>query len=298
MAGANLNDIAVFMAVADAGSFSAGGRVSGLTRSAAGKAVARLEERLGVRLLNRTTRALSLTDEGRSFHAHGLRIVDAVDQAEASVSTPTGVPRGVLRLSAPHAFGQRVVMPFIEKFLDRWPATQIEASFTDRLVDVVDEGFDLVIRFGAASADSRLISRVIARDRYLLVASVDYVDRHGQPSSLDELRDHQCVAFYNRGQRQQWRFLDVSGQWATIQVRNRLRLDSGEALHNAIARSLGIGLMPGFLVDQDVQSGRFVHILPEILTEMVEISVIYPDRRLLDPRVRQFVDLLSSGLRL
>jgi DNA-binding transcriptional LysR family regulator len=152
MAGANLNDIAVFMAVADAGSFSAGARISGLTRSAAGKAVARLEERLGVRLLNRTTRTLSLTDEGRSFHAHGLRVIEAVDQAEASVVSPTGVPRGVLRLSAPHAFGQRVIMPFIEKFLAKWSGTQIEASFTDRLVDVVEEGFDLVIRFSGTSA--------------------------------------------------------------------------------------------------------------------------------------------------
>lgn len=298
MAGANLNDIAVFMAVADAGSFSAGGRVSGLTRSAAGKAVARLEDRLGVRLLNRTTRALSLTDEGRSFHAHGLRVIDAVDQAEASVVSPTGVPRGVLRLSAPHAFGQRVIMPFIETFLAQWPATQIEASFTDRLVDVVDEGFDLVIRFGGTAVDSRLISRVLARDRYLLIASVDYITQHGQLGSLDELRNHQCLAFYSRGQRQQWRFSDVGGHWATVQVRNRLRLDSGEALHNAIARNLGIGLMPGFLVAEDVKTGRFVHLLPEIATEAIEISVIYPDRRLLDPRVRQFVDLLSAGLRL
>lgn len=298
MAGANLNDIAVFMAVADAGSFSAGGRVSGLTRSAAGKAVARLEERLGVRLLNRTTRALSLTDEGRSFHAHGLRVIDAVDQAEASVVSATGVPRGVLRLSAPHAFGQRVIMPFIERFLTKWPATQIEASFTDRLVDVVDEGFDLVIRFGNSAADSRLISRVLARDRYMLVASAEYVARFGKLNSLDELKNHQCLAFYSRGQRQQWRFSDVGGHWSTAQIQNRLRLDSGEALHNAIARNLGIGLMPGFLVAEDVKEGRLVHLLSEISTETVEISVIYPDRRLLDPRVRQFVDLLSSGLRL
>lgn len=298
MAGANLNDIAVFMAVAEAGSFSAGGRISGLTRSAAGKAVARLEERLGVRLLNRTTRALSLTDEGRSFHAHGLRVIDAVDQAEASVVNPMGVPRGVLRLSAPHAFGQRVIMPFIEKFLALWPATQIEASFTDRLVDVVEEGFDLVIRFGGSAVDSRLISRVLVRDRYLLVASADYIARHGHPGNLDELKNHQCLAFCSRGQRQQWRFSDISGHWSTVQIRNRLRIDSGEALHNAIARNLGIGLMPGFLVAEDVEGGRLVHLLPEIPTETIEISVIYPDRRLLDPRVRQFVDLLSSGLRL
>ncbi|EJN05347.1 LysR family transcriptional regulator [Phyllobacterium sp. YR531] len=296
MAGANLNDIAVFMAVADTGSFAAGARATSLTRSAAGKAVSRLEDRLGVRLLNRTTRALSLTDEGRSFHAHGQRIVDAVDQAEASVISPTGVPRGVLRLSAPHAFGQRVIMPFIEKFLAQWPGVQIEASFSDRLVDVVEEGFDLVIRFGGTAVDSRLVSRVLARDRYLIVASADYISRHGKPNSLDELASHQCLSFSSRGNRQRWRFADSGGHWFTAQVRTRLRLDSGEALHNAVARDLGIALLPSFLVGQDVDSGRFIHILPKITTETVEISVIYPDRRLLDPRVRQFVDLLATGL--
>jgi DNA-binding transcriptional LysR family regulator len=297
MAGANLNDINVFMAVADTGSFSAGARISGVTRSAAGKAVVRLEDRLGVRLLNRTTRALSLTDEGRSFHAYGLRIIDAVNQAEASVSNQAGIPRGILRLSAPHAFGQRVIMPFIEKFLVQWPGTQIEASFTDRLVDVVEEGFDLVIRFGGATADSRLISRVLARDRYLMVASAEYVARHGKPTSLDELTDHQCLSFSSRGHRQRWRFGNSSGHWVSAQVKSRLRLDSGEALHNATARNLGIALMPSFLVADDIHAGRFVHIMPDTPTETIEISVVYPDRRLLDSRVRQFIDLLSSGLR-
>ncbi|MET3899533.1 DNA-binding transcriptional LysR family regulator [Devosia sp. UYZn731] len=298
MAGANLNDIAVFMAVAETGSFSAGAMASGLTRSAAGKAVSRLEDRLGVRLLNRTTRALSLTDEGRSFHAHGLRIVEAVDQAEASVVSPTGIPRGVLRLSAPHAYGQRVLMPFIEKFLAQWPATQIEASFTDRLVDVVEEGFDVVIRFGGTTVDSRLVSRVVARDRYLLVASADYVARHGAPTRLEELANHLCLSFASRGQRQRWRFADTSGHWTTLQVRSRLRLDSGEALHNAVTRNLGIALMPSFLVADDVEAGRFIPVLPEITTESVDVNVVYPDRRLLDPRVRQFIDLFAVGLRL
>lgn len=297
MAGANLNDIAVFMAVADAGSFSAGARISGLTRSAAGKAVARLEERLGVRLLNRTTRALSLTDEGRSFHTQGLRIIDAVNQAEASVISPAGVPRGILRLSAPHAYGQRVIMPFIERFLAQWTGTQIEASFTDRMVDLVEEGFDLAIRFGGTSNDSRLISRVIARDRYQLVASSEYVNRNGMPKDLDDLRQHQCLAFCSRGHRQQWRFSDSGGNWVSAPIRTRLRLDSGEALQNAVARDLGIALMPTFLVAEEVQSGRFLHLLPKLKTETVEINVVYPDRRLLDPRVRQFVDLISSGLR-
>jgi DNA-binding transcriptional LysR family regulator len=293
----NFNDISVFLAVVNAGSFSAGASASSMTRSAAGKAVARLEDRLGVRLLNRTTRALSLTDEGRSFCAHGQHIMDAVDQAEASMGGSTGVPRGTRRLTAPHAFGQRVIMPFIEEFLVRWPETQIEARFTDRMVDLLDEGFDLSIRFSGIAPDSRLVSRVLARDHYLLVASVDYVSRHGQPNDLDELMKHSCLVFSSRGHRQRWRFA-ATGNLTTVPIQGRLRLDSGEALHNAVVRGLGIALMPNFLVSQEVQSGRFVHILPDVTSEEIEIRCIYPGRRLLEPRVRQFIDLLANGLNL
>ena len=298
MAGVSLSDIAVFMAVVEAGSFSAGASASNVTRSAAGKAVVRLEDRLGVRLLHRTTRALSLTDEGRSFYASGQLVIDAVDQAEASVGNPTGVPRGVLRLTAPHAFGQRMIMPFIEKFLVQWPDTQVEASFTDRMVDLLDEGFDLAIRFGGVAPDSRLVSRILARDRYLLVASVDYVSRQGQPRDLNELVKHPCLAFTSRGHRQRWRFADAAGHWVTVPIRSCLRLDSGEALHTAVMRNLGVALMPNFLVSQDVQSGRLIHILPDVTTEEVEIRALYLNRRLLEPRVRRFIDLLATDLRL
>ena len=298
MTGAKLNDIAVFMAVVDAGSISGAARILGLTRSAAGKAVARLEDRLGVRLLNRTTRALSLTDEGQSFYASSLRILDAIEEAEASVTGSGGVPRGVLRLTAPHAFGQRLLMPVIEQFLVRWPETEIEASFTDRLVDLLDEGVDLAIRFGGIAPDSRMVSRILGRDRYVLVASADYVARHGRPHALEDLPNHPCLVFSSRSHRQRWRFESADGQFANVPVSSRLRLDSGEALHSAIGQDLGIALMPTFLVSDELRSGRFVLLLPDVKTEEVEIRVIYPNRRLLNPRVRHFIDLLTAGIRI
>lgn len=296
--GAKLNDIAVFMAVVDAGGISAGARMSGLTRSAAGKAVARLEDRLGVRLLNRTTRALSLTDEGRSFYANGLRVIEAVEEAEASVTGSVGVPRGVLRLSAPHAFGQRLMMPVIERFLTLWPDAEIEASFTDRMVDLIEEGVDLAIRFGGIAPDSRMVSRMLGRDRYVLVASARYVAGHGRPRDLDDLANHPCIVFSNRGYRQRWRFEDADGRMVVVPIASRLRLDSGEALHSAVGRDLGIALMPTFLVSDELRSGRFVQLLPEARTEEVEIRIIYPQRRLLNPRVRHFIDLLTAEIRL
>ncbi|MCI0755691.1 LysR family transcriptional regulator [Teichococcus vastitatis] len=297
MLSANLNDIAVFMAVVEAGSFAAGGKATGLTRSAAGKAVSRLEDRLGVRLLNRTTRALSLTDEGRSFQEHGLGILAAVEAAEASVASPAGTPRGVLRLTAPQAYGRRVILPLMERYLTQWPHTQIEASFTDRPIDIVEEGFDLAIRFGGTAAGTRLVSRVVARARYSVVASPAYISRHGRPGSLADLSGHQGLAFSSRGNRQSWRYRDAKGAWMTASFRSRLRLDSGEALRDAAVRGLGIGLLPDFLVADDIRSGDLLRLLPDCETEVAEIVVLYPTRRLVEPRVRQFIDLLVSALK-
>lgn len=168
---ANLNDIQVFMAVVDAGSFVAGGQTMGLSRSAAGKAIARLEQRLSVRLLHRTTRSLGLTDEGREFYRRGLQILASVDDAEASVAGDKGTARGVLRLTAPSAFGRRILLPLVPKFLVAWPEVQVEISFSDRLADVVEEGFDLAVRIGVTAPDTRLVSRTLARYRALLCAS-------------------------------------------------------------------------------------------------------------------------------
>jgi DNA-binding transcriptional LysR family regulator len=294
---ANLNDIAVFMAVVEAGSFAAGGKATGLTRSAAGKAVSRIEDRLGVRLLNRTTRSLSLTDEGRSFHEHGLDILGAVERAEESVANTAGTPRGVLRLTAPQAYGQRVILPIMARYLAQWTDTQIEASFTDRPVDIVEEGFDLAIRFGGVASDSRLVSRVVARDRSLIVASPAYVDQRGRPGRLADLSRHQGLAFSSRGRRQPWRCREADGAWVTTSFRSRLRLDSGEALRDATVRGLGIALLPTFLLAEDLRAGRLLQLLPDCETEEVEIFVLYPGRRFLEPRVRQFIDLLVSTLR-
>jgi len=177
----NLNDILIFMAVVDAGSFIAGGQAMGLSRSAAGKAVIRLEDRLGARLLNRTTRTLSLTDEGRVFYERGLQILAAVDEAEASLGGQSGMPRGLLRLTVPDAFGRLVVMPLLEKYLRAWPDIQVEVSFTDHLSDIIEDGFDLAIRIGAAASDTRLVSRVIATYKTRLCASPSYLAANGEP---------------------------------------------------------------------------------------------------------------------
>lgn len=293
---ANLSDILVFMAVVEEGSFIAGGQAMGLTRSAAGKAVNRLEDRLGVRLLNRTTRALSLTDEGRVFYDRGLQILAAVDDAEASVAGRSGTPRGLLRLTVPDAFGRLVVLPLLRRYLEAWPDIQVEVSFTDRLADIVEEGFDLAVRIGEAPPDTRLVSRVVARYKAMLCASPSYIAERGEPLSLDELAGHDCLIFSSRNRRQSWRFVGADGAWVKAQVRSRLRLDSGEALRDAAVAGLGIAFLPDFLVAEDLAAGRLQQVLPDLEAEEVKIVTIYPTRRLLEPRVRRFIDLMVEEL--
>jgi len=296
MTAANLPDILLFVAVAEAGSFVAGGRAMGLSRSAAGKAVARLEERLGVRLLTRTTRSLSLTEEGRRFYEQGRAVVAAVEAAEASVTAGAGTPRGVLRLSVPDAFGRRVVLPLVTQYLAAWPGLQVEVSFTDRLADIVEEGVDLAVRIGLTSPDTRLVSRRVARFTAMLCAAPAYLAERGTPAALDDLAGHDCLLFSSRGRRQAWRFRGPDGAWIKAPGGSRLRLDSGEALHAAALAGLGIAFLPDFLIADDLAAGRLRPVLPDLQAGEGTVVALYPDRRLLEPRVRRFIDLMVAEL--
>ncbi|MBX4928950.1 LysR family transcriptional regulator [Rhizobium binae] len=294
----NLNDILIFMAVVDAGSFIAGGQAMGLSRSAAGKAVIRLEDRLGARLLNRTTRRLSLTDEGRVFYEHGLEVLASVDEAEASVVGQSGAPRGVLRLTVPDTFGRLVVLPIVEKYLLAWPDIQVEVSFTDRKADIVEEGYDLAIRIGAipSTSDTRLVSRVIAADKARLCASPSYLADRGEPHHIDDLAAHECLFFSSGDQRQGWRFRGEGGAWVKARGRSRLRLDSGEAIRDAAVAGLGIALLPDFVVAGDLATGHLRHVLPKLETDEAKIVALYPDKRQQESRVRRFIDLMVEEL--
>lgn len=293
---ANLNDIQVFMAVVDAGSFIAGGHAMGLSRSAAGKAITRLEERLGTRLLNRTTRALSLTDEGREFYQRGLQILASVDDAEASVAGTKSTARGVLRLTVPAAFGRLLLLPLLAKYLAAWPDVQVEMSFSDRLADLVDEGFDLAVRMGVTAPDTRLVSRVVAKYQTVLCASPTYLAKHGEPRDVDALVGHDCLLFSSRNQKQSWRLRDDQGIWVKAMGRSRLRLDNGEAIRDAALSGLGIAYLPDFLVNEELATGRLKQVLTGVEGEEVRIVTLYPNKRLLEPRVRRFIDLMVEEL--
>ncbi|MFP2926192.1 LysR family transcriptional regulator [Pyxidicoccus sp. 3LG] len=289
---AHLDEIFAFMSVVDAGSFVGGGRALGLTRSSAGKALARLESRLGVRLLNRTTRHLSLTDDGRVFHEHCLQVLAALDEAEASVGQRTGTPRGVLRLTLPDAFGRLHVLPLLRDYLRTWPEVQAEVSFTDRVADIIEEGYDLAVRINASSTDTRLVSRMVAQHRAIVCAAPSYLEARGEPDTLEELATHDCLIFSSRTRRQHWLLRQKGGPAVKVEGRSRLRLDSGEAIRDAAVAGLGIAYLPGFLVDEDLARGRLKALLPSCEKEFVPIMAIYPSKRHLPAKVRRFIDLM------
>lgn len=297
MTGSKVNDILVFLSVVETGSFVAAGKAFGLSRSTAGKAVARLEDGYGTRLLNRTTRALDLTDEGRSLYEHGQAIRAAIKAADDSVAGDSGVPRGTLRITAPDALGRRLLLPTVSRFLDLWPQTQIEISFSDRLESVVDKGFDMAVRIGIRAPDQGLIMRTLFKDDACLCAAPSYLDNRGRPRIAEQLTRHDLLQFASRGERQGWHLKEEDGTRRRAQGRVRLRLDSAEALRDAALSGLGIALLPRLLIGTDITEARLEQVLPKVTFDPVPIIALYPHKRLLEPRVRRFIDMLNDDLR-
>ena len=296
MIGSKVNDILIFLSVVEAGSFVAGGQSFGLSRLAAGKAIARLEKGYGARLLNRTTRSLDLTEEGHGLYDQALGIRDAIAAADASVAGTAGSPSGTLRLAAPDALGRRLVLPTVRRFLDTWPDTKVVMSLSDRIDNLVDTGFDLAIRVGATLPDASFISRVVWKDRPVLCASPAYLDQSGRPTTIEHLTRHDLLRFSSRGERQGWRLREDNGSWVRAQGQVRLSLDSAEALREAAQSGAGIALLPSLLVSDDLEDGRLERVLPDTDCGEAPIVALYPHKRMLEPRVRRFIDLLVDDL--
>ena len=290
----SMDEIFAFVAVADAGSFSGGGQAIGLTRSAVGKAITRLEKRLGVRLLHRSTRKLSVTDEGRVFYEHCTRVVSLLEEAEASVGQKSATPTGLLRITVPEAFGRSHVLPLLGKYMAEWPDVQVEVNFGDRIADMIEDGFDLAVRIGAGGADTRLISRVVAEHRSVVCAAPSYLDARGRPGEPDDLAAHACLVFKSGTRKQPWRVRGADRSWSTVGTDGRLRLDSGEAIRDAAIAAMGIAYLPSFLVDDALADGRLEQVLKPFETQTIPILVVYPRKQYLPGKVRRLVDLMAQ----
>ncbi|MBK1696262.1 LysR family transcriptional regulator [Rhodovibrio salinarum] len=288
----HLSAMAVFARVVEEGSFSHAARGLGLSKSAVSKQVGRLEDRLGVRLLNRTTRQLSLTEAGTAFYEHCRQLVADAEAAESAVTHLAAAPRGTLRVNAPMSFGQLHVAPALPEFLAAYPELSVEMQLSDRTVDLIEEGFDLAIRIGQLR-DSSLIARRLAPLRQVLCAAPSYLAAQGRPEHPHDLKDHECLIYSYLSWGREWRFQGVDGE-LRVPIRGRLEINNGDALLAAARQGFGIVMLPSFLGADDLKAGRLEPLLQDWCEPAAGgIHAVFPASRNLSPKVRVFVDYLA-----
>ncbi|NHZ64542.1 LysR family transcriptional regulator [Massilia genomosp. 1] len=289
----SLTGIISFVRTAETLSFVAAGRALGVSASAVGKNVAALEQALGVRLLHRSTRVVKLTVEGTLFYERCRRILDDLHDAKDMLSHAAQTPRGKLRASLP-TIGYRFLMPFLPAFSLRYPDIEIELDFSDRLVDIIEKGFDVVIRSGELP-DSRLISRQLGPFRFVLCAAPAYLAENGVPQSPEDLERHQCIRFRypTTGKVEEWS-LSRDGVKLDIGVPNRLICNNMEAVHAAVLSGYGIAYMPDFLAAEAIKHRTLLTLLDDFIVAGGQFWAVWPSSRHLSPRVRAFVDYLGE----
>jgi len=280
----------VFSTVVEAGSFSGAADRLDLSRGMATRYVAQLEAHLGVRLLNRTTRRLSLTEAGTDYYERAVQVLAMVEEAHSSVVQEASEPRGTLRISTSHAFGVQHLGGAITEFVRRYPGVKADVTLNERVVDLVEEGFDLAIRV-ATRIDPGLVARKITRARIVACASPAYLKEHGVPATPEELVRHNCLSYVYVNMPNEWHFIR-NGEERKVVVSGDLRANSGDILRNAAVEGLGVILQPTFLVYEALREKKLLRILPDWEPEALTMFAVYPNRKFLPPKVRSFIDFL------
>lgn len=290
------DEMRVFAAVIEAGSFAGAADALAMSRPAVSRHVAHLEARLGVRLIQRTTRRLSPTAEGEAFHARVRDLLDGMDEAEAEASARRAAPSGLLRLNVPVTFGILHLAPLWGKFRALHPQVRLDVTLSDRVADVVDEGYDLAVRI-ARLPDSTLVSRQLASTRMVLCAAPAYLRRRGRPRHPRDLAGHDLLAYSYWSMRDEWRFEGPGGETATARADPVLRANNGDTCRAAALAGQGIMLQPTFLVSADLAAGRLVEVMPSWQAGELAIYAVYPTRKHLLPKTRALIDFLVEALR-
>jgi DNA-binding transcriptional LysR family regulator len=286
----------MFVKVVSERSFSGAARTLGVSKSVVSKAVAELEDRLGAQLLNRTTRQMSLTEVGQAYHDRCMSILESVDEVEQLVSAQARAPKGLLRLTAPVTFSITYLGGPVSQFLAANPELSVEMQLNDRVVDIVEEGFDLALRISRRLRDSNLIAVKLCTSRTIISASPAYLERHGTPSHPRELFNHSCLRYSNLGPAQEWTFLDpATGAPIQVAVTGRIITNNGEILRSSAVNGEGIISGPSFIVADDIRSGRLVPILKEFSGPPFGIYAVYPPNRHVSAKVRRLVDHLRKA---
>jgi DNA-binding transcriptional LysR family regulator len=280
----------VFIRIAETGSFSSVAREIGATQPAVSRQVAALETHLGARLFQRTTRSLTLTEDGRGLLSHARLVVEAVEETEAAVGRRRSTPSGLVRLGCPGVFGKIYVAPRLNRLLDHYPELSIDLSMTDTVVDMVQEGLDLSIRVGEVM-DASLVARRIGSTTAIAVASESYLAQHGEPMHPSELANHECIIFTRVPTPDTWNFVGADGP-LSVPAHGRLRSNGIEAVIEAAVAGVGIALVPTWMMNAEAMAQRLRPILLDWRPPPRPISVVYPSRRFLAPRTRAVIDFL------
>jgi DNA-binding transcriptional LysR family regulator len=290
-----LEHIRTFVRAVETGSFTAVAAEQGHSQPTVSRQISALEVHLGVRLLQRTTRVLTLTDEGRSYYVHARGLLDAVEEAALAVR-PDAAVRGTLRVAAPLAFARLHLMPRMARFLDDHPDLRTDWVLGDRPVDLVEEGVDLAIRIGRVT-DQGLIARKIGMMRRVTVARPDYFARAGRPEHPADLTLHDCIVYTGLATVDEWHFTDPDGAPITVKVSGRVRVNASEGMRSALLEGLGLAVCPTWLFTDEIETGLLERVLINYEPAALSIQAVYPSRRLVPPRVRAFVDYLVEEFR-
>ena len=285
-----LDGMAVFVGVINAGSFTAAANALGHSTSYVSKEITRLEKRLGSRLLNRTTRTISLTDAGRAYFERCSQIVIDAENAERSINQLQEKPSGLLRINAPGSFGSKYLLNILPQFMHRYPEVKLEVEFNDRLINVVEEGFDVVIRVGEIK-DSNLVARKFTSSRAVVVASPDYIQRKGCPKQVEDLTQHDCIAYSLLPTPTQWSFYK-NGVRSSVTVEPRAMCNSAEIEIAMVVQGIGVTRLPLFTCEKEVERGELKIILDDYDQIKYDVFAVYPHRQYLTAKVRAFVDFL------
>jgi len=288
-----LESLRAFIRVVEAGGFAAAAREMGGSRSAVAKLVARLERALGTQLLVRSTRRVRPTEAGLAFYERGQTVLAELEEAEQAVSQLQAEPRGRLRINAPMSFGTLQLAGVVAEFMAAHPALTVELVLNDRLIDPIEEGFDVTVRISEPVARTALVTRILARVRMVLCASPAYLEARGEPAHPGELAAHACLHYGYREAGNQWRLEGADGRHS-VTVRCALWSNNGEVLREAALRGLGIALLPTFIVGAELESGRLRALLPGYRPPDAALSALYPRHRHLSAKVRLFVETLAE----
>jgi DNA-binding transcriptional LysR family regulator len=281
----------VFTQVVESGSFAGAAERLRMSTSAVSRRVAELEAHLQNRLLNRTTRRVTLTEAGRAFYERSIQLLQDLEEAENEAARSARLPRGTLKVSTSVNFGVRHTAPAITGFLERYPDLSFDISLSDRIVDLIEEGVDVAIRIGSAGSDS-VVARRLGETLVVPCASPEYLARHGAPRTPEELAAHNCLTYEYGPARNQWRFVDGDGHERLARVAGNLHSNNGDLLAEAAARGAGIVYQPTFIVGDAVRAGRLVPLLQDFQAPPLPIYAVYPSRKHLSAKVRLFVDFL------